>query len=91
MHPCFSQAILDEYAAVLAMFHGRGEAFPPQASAFASSDPGDTKLLQCAEAAQADYLVTGNKRHFPAVPAGSYGVTRIVSAGELLNQIALEI
>jgi hypothetical protein len=39
-------------------------------------------------AAQADYTVTGNKRHFPA---GWYGVTRIVSASELLDWITLEI
>lgn len=104
VHPCFSEEILGEYAAVLArpkfafppdeiaavldMFRSRGEFFAPKASAVASSDPGDTKFLQCAEAAQADYIVTGNKRHFPA---GSYGVTRIVSAGELLDRITLEI
>lgn len=104
VHPCFSEEILDEYAAVLArpkfafpsdqiaaalgMFRGRGELFLPKASAAASSDPGDTKFLQCAEAAQADFLVTGNKRHFPA---GSCGVTQIVSAGELLDRITQEI
>jgi hypothetical protein len=44
--------------------------------------------LQCAEAAQAVYIVTGNKRHFPAA---LYGRTRVVNAGELLDQITLEI
>jgi hypothetical protein len=44
--------------------------------------------LQCAEAAQADYIVTGNKRHFPET---SYGVTLVVNAGELLDWITLEI
>ena len=28
-------------------------------------DPGDDKFLECADAARADYLVTGNQRHFP--------------------------
>ena len=28
-------------------------------------DPGDDKFLECADAARADYLVTGNVRHFP--------------------------
>ena len=42
----------------------------------------------CAEAAQADYIVTGNKRDFPEA---SYGVTRVVNAGELLDRITLEI
>jgi len=41
-----------------------------------------------AQAAQADYIVTGNKRDFPEA---SYGVTRVVNAGELLDRITLEI
>jgi putative PIN family toxin of toxin-antitoxin system len=104
VHPCFTEEILEEYAAVLArpkfafppdeiaavlaMFRNQGELFHPAASTAASTDPGDTKFLQCAEAAQADYIVTGNKRHFPE---SSYGVARIVSAGELLDRITQEI
>jgi putative PIN family toxin of toxin-antitoxin system len=30
-----------------------------------SPDEEDNRFLECAEAADADYLVTGNKRHFP--------------------------
>ncbi|HEY2540034.1 MAG TPA: putative toxin-antitoxin system toxin component, PIN family [Stellaceae bacterium] len=94
VHPCFSEEILKEYAAVLArpkfafppdeiaavlaVFRRQGELFDPAASTATSTDPDDTKFLQCAEAAQAEYIVTGNKRHFPE-PA--YGVTSIVSAG----------
>jgi predicted nucleic acid-binding protein len=33
----------------------------------AAGDPDDNQFLECAEAAQADYLVTGNIRHFPEV------------------------
>jgi uncharacterized protein len=104
VHPCFSEEILEEYAAVLArpkfafppdemaallaMFRDQGELFTPQGSAEIATDPGDTKFLQCAQAAQADFIVTGNKRDFPA---GLYGVTRIVSAGELLDRITQEI
>jgi putative PIN family toxin of toxin-antitoxin system len=104
LHPCFSEEILDEYAAiparpkfafprdeiaaVLAMIRRPGELFAPQSSAVASSDPGDTKFLQCAEAAQADYIVTGNKRDFPE---SAYGGTRIVNAAELLDRITFEI
>jgi hypothetical protein len=44
--------------------------------------------LECTGAAQANYIVTGNKRDFPDV---SYGVTRVVSAGELLDRITFEI
>jgi hypothetical protein len=50
--------------------------------------PGDTKFLQCTEMPQVDYLVTGTKRHFQEA---SYGVTRVVSASELLDWITLEI
>jgi putative PIN family toxin of toxin-antitoxin system len=76
VRPCFSEEILEEYAAVLArpkfafppeeiaamltMFRSQGELFVPEVSATVSSDPADTKFLQCAEAARADYIVTGN-------------------------------
>jgi putative PIN family toxin of toxin-antitoxin system len=104
LHPCFSDPILDEYTAVLArprfgfspeeidalmlMFRTRGEFFQPEASPISSPDPADTKFLHCALAAGADYLVTGNKRDFPDTP---YGVTRVVSAAELIDQVTLEI
>lgn len=104
VRPCFSEEILDEYTAVLArpkfafpadeitalleIFRGSGELVVPKAFGTVSVDPGDTKFLQCAETAQADYLVTGNKRHFPEA---SYGVTRVVSASELLDWITSEL
>jgi len=104
VRPCFSEEILAEYAAVLArpkfafppdgieavlgMFRSKGEFFLPDVSAAVSTDPADTKFLHCAQAAQADYLVTGNKRDFPDA---SYGVTRVVNAGELLDRITFEI
>ena len=56
--------------AVLDLFRSQGELFEPDVSAAASVDPGDTKFLQCAVAALADYVVTGNKGHFPE---SSYG------------------
>jgi len=43
-------------------------------------DPADDRFLECAEAADAEYLVTGNKRHFPA----RWLRTRVVNARELL-------
>jgi len=30
-----------------------------------SPDDGDNRLLECADAADADFLVTGNQKHFP--------------------------
>jgi putative PIN family toxin of toxin-antitoxin system len=47
----------------------------------AARDPGDNRFLECAEAAKGDYLVTGNKRHFPK----QWRQTLIVNARELLE------
>ena len=46
-----------------------------------SSDEGDNRFLECAEAADADYLVTGNKRHFPA----QWKKTVVIGARELVE------
>src|SRR6266849_532591 len=43
-------------------------------------DPADNRFLEYAEASKADYLVTGNKRHFPA----EWRQTQVVNARELL-------
>ncbi len=96
--------IIEEYAAVLArpkfafpaeeiealigMLRRNGEMVEPGDTAAISPDPADTKFLQCALAARAEFLITGNKRDFPHSP---YGFTRVVSAGELLDRIAREI
>lgn len=47
----------------------------------ACADPDDDILLECAQALQADYLVTGNSRHFPA----SWRGTAVVTARDLLD------
>lgn len=104
VRPCFSEPILveycavltrpkfafpeDEYAALLATVLRVGILTHPDASTLISPDLGDSKFLHCAEAGRTDFLVTGNKRHFPA---SLYGSTRIVSAGELLEKITQEI
>ena len=44
--------------------------------------------MACALAAQADFVVTGNKKDFPE---DQLGATQVVSAGELLNLITLEL
>ena len=104
VRPCISAAVMAEYAEVLArpkfafpadeiaaaiaMFRDNGELVAPRQSVPALPDPDDARFLHCAETAQAEYLVTGNKRHFPQEACGS---VRVVSAGELLNHIAFEI
>jgi predicted nucleic acid-binding protein len=53
-----------------------------------SPDPKDDKFLACALAARADFVVTGNKKDFPN---DELGATQVVSTGELLNLITLEL
>jgi uncharacterized protein len=56
----------------------------PTRTLAASPDESDNRFLECASAGRADYLVTGNKRHFPA----RYGATEIVNARELIQLFA---
>jgi putative PIN family toxin of toxin-antitoxin system len=55
-----------------------------------SKDEPDNRFLECAEEADADYLVTGDKRHFPK----NWKSTRIVNSREFIQvvqeQAALE-
>ena len=52
-----------------------------------SRDPADNRFLECAETARADFLVTGNKRHFPT----SWRQTRVVNARELIEWVAADL
>ena len=78
----------DEIAAAMAMFRENGEFVAPRGPAPVLPDPDDAVFLHCAQTARAEYLVTGNKRHFPQEACGN---VRVVSAGELLSHIALDI
>jgi predicted nucleic acid-binding protein len=57
----------------------------PEFRVSASPHDADNRFLECAEAAGARYLVTGNKRHFPT----SWKNTEIVNARELRRRLAL--
>jgi len=93
-----SSEILEEYRGVLSrekfgiarkrlessleLIGKAGEMVQPSHRVTAAKDPDDNKFLECAEEGKADYLVTGNKRHFPAQWRG----TRVVNARELLEE-----
>jgi putative PIN family toxin of toxin-antitoxin system len=47
-------------------------------------DPADNIFIECADAARADYLVTGNQRHFPRF----WKTTKVISSREFLDVIA---
>lgn len=60
--------------------------FHPAAVPVTGPDPGDFMFMLCAMEAQAEYLVTGNRRHFPE---RFYGSARVVNARELIDRIVL--
>jgi uncharacterized protein len=47
-------------------------------------DPEDNMFIECADAARADYLVTGNVRHFPRF----WKNTKVVTSREFLSLVA---
>ena len=55
----------------------------PTDTVSASPDEPDNRFPECAEAAGADFLVTGNKRRFPKIWQG----TAVVNAREPLGMI----
>ena len=47
-------------------------------------DPEDNIFLECADAARADYLVTGNPRHFPKF----WKKTKVITSREFISIVA---
>jgi uncharacterized protein len=104
LRPCHSTEMLTEYSEVLArpkfdfapneivallsMLREKGELVRPVGDVPALPDINDGIFLHCAETSRAEYIVTGNKRHFPQELCGA---VRVVNAGELLDRITLEI
>jgi putative PIN family toxin of toxin-antitoxin system len=99
---CLSPSIVAEYRAVLArpafrfdprkiaeflrLMDEHAEYCQPRRRATGSPDEADNRFLECAESAGANFLVTGNRRHFPRW----WKETEIVSARELLERILPE-
>jgi putative PIN family toxin of toxin-antitoxin system len=94
-----SASILEEYEEVLhrprlklqprqieaALREIRKVAHPVEPSETLSISPheSDNRFLECAEAAKADYLVTGNAKHFPE----THKKTRIVTGRRFLDSL----
>jgi uncharacterized protein len=95
-----SDAIVSEYAMVLArpelkirrnlrhqllqLIRNLTRVVSPSRLAQVTSDPADNIFVECADAARADYLVTGNQRHFPKF----WKTTKIITSREFLSVIA---
>jgi putative PIN family toxin of toxin-antitoxin system len=95
-----SEAILSEYADVLGrpelrirrgarlqlldLIRNRSVLVKPRVRLDVTSDPDDNIFIECADAARADYLITGNRRHFPRF----WKATKVISAREFLEVAA---
>jgi putative PIN family toxin of toxin-antitoxin system len=49
-----------------------------------TSDPDDNIFVECADAARADYLITGNRKHFPPF----WKCTKVITAREFVGLAA---
>jgi putative PIN family toxin of toxin-antitoxin system len=93
-------AILAEYREVLArpefkirlglrqqllqLIKNRAQLVTPARMLQVAKDPDDNKFLECADAARADYLITGNQRHFPAF----WKNTKVITSREFIGIVA---
>lgn len=67
--------------AVMRLIRMRATLVHPKRRVRVSSDEEDNRFLECAAEARADFLVTGNLRHFPA----SWGRTRVVTGRQMVE------
>ena len=58
---------------------------PPRLEEVIEDGQADNRILECAAAADADYLVTGDRRHL--VPLGEHRGTRIVNSPRFLSAL----
>jgi putative PIN family toxin of toxin-antitoxin system len=49
-----------------------------------AGDPDDNMFLECADSAKADYLVTGNQKHFPIF----WKKTKVITPREFISLVA---
>jgi uncharacterized protein len=95
-----SREILAEYSEVLArpefkirkglrqqfvqLIKNRGQLVRPTRALQVAKDVDDNKFLACADSAGADYLITGNTRHFPRF----WKKTKIITSREFMDVVA---
>ena len=56
----------------------------PSLKLYIARDPDDNIFLECADAARADYLVTGNQHHFPKF----WKNTKIITSRDFITLVA---
>ena len=93
-------AILDEYRDVISrpelkvrrslrnqlldLIKNRSHVIKPARTLTVAQDPDDNKFLECAESARADFLVTGNMKHFPLY----WMKTKVITSREFIGIVA---
>jgi putative PIN family toxin of toxin-antitoxin system len=68
---------------LLQLIRNRAHIVHPKRILSVTPDPDDNVFLECAEAARADYLVTGNLRHYPVF----WKSTKVINPREFLTLI----
>jgi putative PIN family toxin of toxin-antitoxin system len=69
---------------VLQLIRSHSQTVTPSQPLQITPDPDDNIFLECADAARADYLVTGNPRHFPKF----WKKTKVITSREFLAIVA---
>jgi putative PIN family toxin of toxin-antitoxin system len=79
--PKFSHLDREAVSRLLAMIEAAGTMVTPTETLTISSHPSDNRFYECADAAGADYIITGNLKHFTK----PYKKTKIMTARQLLQ------
>jgi putative PIN family toxin of toxin-antitoxin system len=69
---------------LLKLIEGRSHSVNPSRRLQVTRDSDDNMFLKCADAAQADYLVTGNAQHFPKF----WKKTKVITSRDFLSIVA---
>ena len=69
---------------LLELIRGRAHIVKPPRPLVVTKDPDDNKFLECADTARADYLVTGNQKHFPKF----WKKTKVITSREFIDMVA---
>jgi uncharacterized protein len=69
---------------MMQLIRNRSYSVTPVQKVHVARDPGDNKFLECADAARADYLVTGNQRHFPLY----WKKTKVITSRDFMALVA---
>jgi putative PIN family toxin of toxin-antitoxin system len=69
---------------LLQLVRNRSHIVVPRRRLEVATDPDDNIFLECADAARADFLVTGNQRHFPKF----WKSTKVISPREFVVLVA---